>query len=131
MAKLNTNQIYLAAAGILAAVAVFFAIRTTVTLAVDPGSYQAVFLTNDQVFFGHISSQGGGYVTLTDVYYLRDKAPLVDPALAASDISLVKLGRELHAPTDKMRIAKDQILYVQELASNSRIIAAIQQSGGR
>src|SRR4051812_40306484 len=35
------------------------------------GTYQAVFLTNGQVYFGKISEVHGDYVGLSDIYYLQ------------------------------------------------------------
>lgn len=37
----------------------------------DVSQYQAVFLTNGQVYFGKISHANSQYVNLTDIYYLQ------------------------------------------------------------
>ncbi len=37
--------------------------------------YQAVFLTNGQVYFGKLSSTAASYATLKDIYYLQVTTP--------------------------------------------------------
>jgi len=94
------------------------------TLKIDQGKYQAVFLTNGQVYFGKISSHDESYVELVDIYYLQVKPVLqqgdennnknANPQEQKSEISLVKLGNELHGPLDRMMINKDQIVFVED-----------------
>lgn len=97
--------------------------------AVDPNKYQAVFMTNGQVYFGHLSSLEGEYVELTNIYYLQvqqDVQPSADKQTEAnSKVSLTKLGSELHGPTDKMNISKDQILFWEDLKDDSSVVKAI------
>jgi hypothetical protein len=51
---------------------------------------------------------------------------VVLPAPAANpEINLVKLGGELHGPTDEMRINRDQILLVEDLRTDSNLVKAI------
>ena len=38
---------------------------------IDPDAYQAVFLMNDQIYFGHLKNIDQGYVILSDVYYVK------------------------------------------------------------
>src|SRR5690349_17811390 len=80
---------------------------------------QAVFLTNGQVYFGYIKNEGRNTVTLTDVYYLQaqsNNSGSVQPAGDKSEannsqVSLIKLGNELHAPESVMRINREHILF--------------------
>lgn len=92
--------------------------------------YQAVFLTNGQVYFGKISNENSKYPVLREVFYLQ-VTQTVQPAepgqTPPSNINLVKLGGELHGPTDEMRINRDQILFIEDLKSDSRVVQAIQQ----
>ncbi len=97
--------------------------------ATSPSGYQAVFLINGQVYFGRLASQGSQFPVLTDVYYLQVSQPLQpveEGAPAANpDISLVKLGGELHGPTDEMKINRDQILLIEDLKTDSNVVRAI------
>ena len=98
--------------------------------------YQAVFLTNGQVYFGKMSNVNSDYPTLTDIYYLQVVQPPLQgqqapgqtaPAAAAQpQISLVKLGNELHGPVDEMHIAKAQMLFYEDMKTDSQVVKAIQ-----
>jgi len=94
----------------------------------DSSLYQAVFLTNDQVYFGKLSNLDSQYPTLSDIYYLQvgqTLQPLDQNAPSAPTISLVKLGNELHGPTDVMSINRDQILFWEDIRSDSQVSKAI------
>lgn len=90
--------------------------------------YQAVFLDNGQVYFGKVAARDMKYIVLTDIYYLQlqqnlqnqNNAPGTQP-----DISLVKLGGELHGPEDKMEIVRDHILFIEDLRNDSKVSTAI------
>ena len=85
-----------------------------------PG-YSAVFLSNGQVYFGELTDTQHAYMTLTNVYYFGRGLETT----SEEDLSLVKLGTEVHGPTDAMQINKDQVLFIQKLAPSSRILEAI------
>jgi len=92
--------------------------------------YQAVFLTNGQVYFGKIESQNHRYLKLTNIYYLQLKDSLQGQDSQntegdKSDLSLVKLGNELHGPKDEMLINRDQILFIENLKEDSKVLKAI------
>ncbi len=92
--------------------------------------YQAVFLTNDQVYFGKLSQASSQYSVLREVYYLQVTQPLQPKdqnAPPVQNINLVKLGGELHGPQDKMVINRDHILFFEDLKSDSQVVKAIQQ----
>lgn len=99
---------------------------------VEKDKYQAVFMTNGQVYFGKLAKIDAGYTELTDVYYLQVQQsvqPDSKEAAAANSeqpqVSLTKLGNELHGPTDKMHISKDQILFWENLKDDSTVVKAI------
>jgi len=94
--------------------------------------YQAVFLTNGQVYFGKISNPDGDYVTLDNIFYLQvgpQQGSGTTGASASSSqqsISLVKLGNELHGPVDEMHISRSQILFYEDLKSDGQVVKAIE-----
>lgn len=107
--------------------------KTTATDVSKPSGYQAVFLTNGQVYFGKISDVDSDYVGLTDIFYLQ-VGPQQGSATAAGQpaaaqpqqqISLVKLGNELHGPVDQMHISRSQILFYEDLKSDGQVVKAI------
>jgi hypothetical protein len=101
--------------------------RVTVT------DWQAVFLTNGQVYFGKVQSYSSSFVHLEDVYYLQVvETPLqqtqtgdASQGQGQSELSLVKLGNELHGPQDAMKINADHVLFTEKLKSDSKVVDAI------
>lgn len=100
--------------------------------------YQAVFLVNNQVYFGKLANQNGQFPVLTDIYYLQVNQPIQpvqtargQAAPANPEINLVKLGGELHGPTDEMRVNRDQILLVEDLRADSNLVKAIEDYKAR
>ncbi len=93
--------------------------------AVDNDKWQAVFLTNNQVYFGHLQESSGNYTVLAEAYYLR-------PASGdQTKVDLVKLGDELHGPEQTMYIPKNQILFWENLKPDSQVVQLINQLKGQ
>ena len=89
--------------------------------------YQAVFLTNGQVYFGKLSHEDQPTVILTDIYYLQQQQALQqnNSSTEQPKIQLVKLGSEIHGPADEMRISRQQILFIEALRNDGKVVAAI------
>lgn len=98
--------------------------------AINSNRFQAVFLTNGQVYFGRLS-KGNGYYKLSDVYYLQnktgDKSESDGQLGSAGDAELIKLGSEVHGPEDHMIIEKSQVLFFENLKSDGKVTKAIEQ----
>lgn len=94
---------------------------------VDKNKWQSVFLTNGQVYFGHLKEQNRNYVVLKNTYYLR----VADqPSAQQQQINLVKLSDEIHGPEDQMYISKEQIVFWENLKSDSQVARIINQLEG-
>ena len=93
---------------------------------VDKKKYQAVFLNGGQVYFGKIGEFNGKYLTLSDIYYLRVNQQ-VQPGQTTSqnDVSLAKLGNELHGPEDRMVINKTEVQFWENLKDDGQVVKAI------
>jgi|SRR3989338_683606 len=86
---------------------------------IDQNTYQAVFLTNDQTYFGRLKIISSDYLILLDVYYVK-----IDEDGAGQ---LVKLGSiEPHEPENKMTINRDQILFWENIKFDSSVLKKIQ-----
>ena len=98
---------------------------------INTKEYQAVFLNSSdgQVYFGKLSSLNAQYYMLTDIYYVRVQQ--VQPGAAKTDnssnISLVKLGNEIHGPEDTMYINKNNVMFWENLKSSGQVAKAIAQ----
>lgn len=99
--------------------------------AIKKNQYQAVFLTNGQVYFCKLSSVTSTYVTCKDIYYLQVQQS-VQPAEQTDankpQVQLAKLGSELHGPEDEMQISRDQVLFWENLKDNSKVVDAIKKN---
>jgi hypothetical protein len=89
--------------------------------------WSGVFLTNGQAYFGHYHSGPGDYAVLREVYYvLATQLQSQDPNVRAqTQLTLQRLGGEIHGPKQEMRIAKAQILFVEDLRPDSPLVASI------
>jgi len=86
---------------------------------IDPDAYQAVFLMNDQIYFGRLKNISSDYLILSDVYYVK-----ISESGAGQ---LVKLGiGEPHGPKDEMIINQDQILFWENMRFDSQVVKTIQ-----
>ncbi len=95
---------------------------------VDTSKMQAVFMNGGQVYFGKITNLNGKYLTLQDIYYLRvNQQVQPDAKPSANDISLVKLGCELHGPQDLMVVKQDQVIFWENLKDDGKVAQAVKQ----
>ncbi len=101
-----------------------------------PSQWQALFLSNGQVYFGRLSDENSQYATLEEIYYLQlaqspqpegQNTPAAQQSQQQTQISLVKLGNELHGPVDKMKINRDHILFIEDMKSDAKVVEAIER----
>lgn len=92
---------------------------------VDNSRYQAVFLNNDQVYFGRIGELNTRYINLVDVYYLS--AQQSDENQDETNLALVKLGCEVHGPSDQLIINRDQVAFWENVKTDSRLAKGIKE----
>jgi hypothetical protein len=93
---------------------------------VDSSKLQAVFLNSGQVYFGNIQTLNNQYFVLGNVYYLQSASTDATKTTAAnSNISLVKLGCELHQPFDQMVINRDQVTFWENLKKDGQVAKAV------
>jgi len=88
------------------------------------GEWQAVFLDNNQTYFGKLEDINVDYVKLSNVYYLRS-SELQQKGDSSSNLSLVKLGGELHGPENVMYIRKGTVQFWENLRTDSRVVQLI------
>jgi len=105
---------------------------TTGYTGIDSSRYQAVFLTNGQVYFGKLVDNGPELVKLSSIWYLQVQQGQQSAADKLKDsqsqITLSKLGNELHGPDDAMSISKDQVLFWENLKNDSKVVKTIQEA---
>jgi len=94
---------------------------------VNTGKLQAVFLNTGQVYFGNIKAINDKYFVLTNIYYLQtsSSSSSSSTSTANSNVTLVKLGCELHQPYDQMVINTQQVTFWENLQSTGQVAQAV------
>ena len=118
---------------VLILIAGFFAIKNifiSQKIGSKTSSYYAVFLNNGQVYFGNMKSQTEREFVLTNVYYLQleNSSQNMQTQLSESRFSLIKMGNEMHGPTDELFINNQNILFYEKLREDSKVVQSINES---
>ncbi|HET9173902.1 MAG TPA: hypothetical protein VFN56_01330 [Candidatus Saccharimonadales bacterium] len=94
---------------------------------VDKNKLQAVFLNTGQVYFGNVKTLNNNYVVLTNIYYLQtsNNGSTSTASNSNQNVSLVKLGCELHAPYDQMVINRNQVTFWENLQDSGQVAKAV------
>jgi len=93
---------------------------------VDSSKLQAVFLNTGQVYFGNVKSLNDNYLVLANIYYLQTASDSSTTAKNTnSNVTLVKLGCELHEPYDQMVINSDQVTFWENLSPQGQVANAV------
>jgi hypothetical protein len=118
---------------LVAAVIVFLAVAkdgTDQSKYVDESKYQAVFLTNGQVYFGNVKTINDNFVRLTNIYYLTQNTTTGTNGSTTADgnYTLVKLGcQQIHNPTDEMLISQTQVSFWENLEDKGKVVTSINE----
>lgn len=113
---------------VLAIAVLFYSGRANEGQLVDKNKKQAVFLTNGQVYFGQLKEINSEFFNLQDIYYLNSQSNNSNSKDSqATSFSLVKLGCELHGPSDQMVINRQQVSFWENLKTDGKVAKAIDQ----
>lgn len=87
---------------------------------------QAVFLSTGQVYFGNVTTLNSNYFVVSNIYYLQTSSTGTGTAANANtSVSLVKLGCELHSPSDQMVINRSQVTFWENLQDTGQVAKAV------
>lgn len=96
---------------------------------VDGTKLQAVFLNTGQVYFGNIKTLNDKYFVLTNIYYLQtnnsNSSSSTSTTNSSNNVTLVKLGCELHEPYDQMVINRQSVTFWENLQSGGQVAKAV------
>ena len=98
---------------------------------VEKTDYQAIFLTNGQLYFGKLSGEGTMHPVLTDIYYLQTQQTGVsanNTAPASPQVQLVKFGAEIQGAMDEMRLNPTQIMMIEDLREDGQVVTSIRKN---
>ncbi len=93
------------------------------TYDIKRNQYQAVFLTNNQTYFGKITRITKDIIQITDVYYIQPNQNAQN-----NQITLIKLGDEVHAPENTMIINRQQVLFWENIKDDGKVVQLIKQN---
>ena len=79
--------------------------------------YQAVLLSNSQVYYGRLDGYGTDHPVLREVYYIQSN---VNPQTHEQTNILTRRGKEWHGP-DRMYLNPSQILLVEPVGADSKV----------
>lgn len=112
-------------------IAAFEAAKNWIVAKVKYRGWQAVFIDNGQVYFGHIRSATRHEMVITDIYYMQVKEnQYLTPENLSGEISLAKLGNELHGPKDRMYISAVHVVFTENLKNDGDVVRAIKEYEG-
>ncbi|MFH1822487.1 MAG: hypothetical protein ABH830_02185, partial [Patescibacteria group bacterium] len=91
--------------------------------------WYSIKLVNGEIYYGQIIDIKADPVVVNNVYYNYDQLN-AEPNAATdkagtSNIRLVKRGKETHGPDGTMDIVRAQILYMEPLREDSKVLRAI------
>lgn len=97
------------------------------TTGVKSDLYQAVVLSNGQVYFGKIIKIDEGYTYLKNVFYPERPSEELQKENPDTSTVLIKLGNEIHGPEDQMMIRNEQVLYYENLKPTGQVTKKINE----
>lgn len=104
----------------------------SIAATIDVDKYQAVFLSNGQVYFGNLSIVDTRYMQLTDVYYLERQLTaggsddeLDQPVAGDNNFQLLKYSDVLYGSENAMIISSEDIIRFENLRPDGVVARAI------
>ena len=89
--------------------------------------YQAVLLTNGQVFYGKSKFEGTDYLLLKNVFYVRRQ---VNPETKQVSNTVLKKGAEWHG-AEQMHINTRHIIAIEPVAPESQLARVIKEANAQ
>lgn len=131
--RIETFTVLLGIALLLVAVALYAGLASpgAESKQINTKEYQAVFLTNGQVYFGKVTDLNNKYLVLKSVFYIENNNSATSATTTTpqnSNYTLRKLGTtELHMPEDKMVVNRDTITFWENLKDTSQVVTKINE----
>ena len=93
---------------------------------VNTTGYQVVYMTSGQAYFGKLKNTSGEYLVLDTPYTAQDvKGEGENPQTSTT---LVKVSQQQYGPEEAMSLKADQVLFWQNLRSDSKVSQAIKNA---
>lgn len=96
----------------------------------DTSTYQVVYLTTGQAYFGKLQNTDGNYLVLTSPYVVQSiqqpNSEKKTSATSSDQTTLIKVKDQVYGPDDSMALRADNVLFWQNLRNDSKVTKAIQ-----
>ncbi len=108
--------------------------ETSLASTIDSDKYQAVFLSNGQVYFGKLELVNNDYMKLSNIYYLERQVTTTSSDDAGNEVQqnptdnnfqLLRYSDVLYGSEDEMIISKDDIIRYENLRNDGVVAKAI------
>jgi len=92
----------------------------------DSLNWYSVKLVDGEIFYGQIKDITSDPIVINNVYYNYDQQKENNNEVNKTDsLRLVKRGKETHGPDGTLNVVRMQILYMEPLKSDSKVLEAI------
>lgn len=86
--------------------------------------WQAVYLTNDRVYFGHLRAGGGDFYELRDAYFIED-ATVGEGDEAKQAQRVQPVTKQVTGPDGRLFIRRREVRMFENLRPDSPVVKAI------
>jgi hypothetical protein len=116
------------AAGIVAVVVIVLAVLWSRgsfdAQQIDGSKYQAVYTLDGKMYFGKLQNSTGTYLVVKKPY--TTQTTQTEDKTAEAQTTLVKVSGQVYGPEDSIALKSDQVVFWQNLRSDSKVSQAIQ-----
>ena len=89
-------------------------------------NWYAVKLVDGEIYYGQIADVKADPVVINNAYYNYDQAKdQAKPTPETGNLRLVKRGQETHGPDGSMNVVRAQVLFMEPLKADSKVLKAI------
>lgn len=93
---------------------------------INTSTYQVVYLSSGQAYFGRLQNTGGEYLELKNPYVVQDvQQPTDEKSAQPNQTTLVKVRDQVYGPDDSMALRSENVLFWQNLREDSKVAQAI------
>lgn len=94
----------------------------------EKSGWYSVKLVDGAIYYGQIENTAADPVIVKNVYYNYDQLKgeeAKEPEKNSTNIRLVKRGKETHGPEGTMEVVRSQVLFMEPMREDSKVLKAI------
>lgn len=91
----------------------------------DSINWYSVKLVDGEIFYGQIEDIASDPIVIKNAYYNYDQQKNDNEVNKSDSLRLVKRGQETHGPDGTLNVVRMQILYMEPLKNDSKVLNAI------